>query len=142
MCLDKLLSWEVDLERKETGELSLGREGGHSTHRVVHHKDKTGRELVNRLVVLVKQLPNVTLLEHHQAMDLIIGNRFTGRERYAACDVLDCNEDRVFRIQSKLCVLASGGLGHLYARNTNPSAATGDGIAMAIRAGARQTRCR
>ena len=114
----------------------LTREGGHSQRRVIHAADATGHAVQTSLVERVKAHPNITLLEQHIAVDLITdaklgraGNRCYGL--YA----LDKLEDHVVTLAAKSTILASGGAGKVYLYTTNPDVATGDGVAIAWRAG-------
>ncbi len=115
----------------------LTREGGHSHRRVVHAADATGRAVETTLVDRVRQRPNVTLLEHHIAVDLTyrrdpgLGKHCTGAY------LLDLRHDRVISAAAPCVVLASGGAAKVYLYTSNPDVATGDGIAMAWRAGCR-----
>lgn len=126
----------------EKDQLDLGREGGHSRNRIVHALDLTGREIEYALVSQVRHHPNVTLLENHMAVDLITNRNLLdkGSAPMNGCCwgayVLD-NENHVVKTcVASTTVLATGGCGMVYRHSTNPSIATGDGIAMAHRAGA------
>ncbi len=115
-------------------ELALGREGGHSERRIVHAADMTGREIESSLLEAVDRHPNVEVLEDHIALDLIT----TGKGARRSCvgvHVLDERAERVRTLVSAVTVLATGGCGRVYMYTTNPDIATGDGIAMAFRAG-------
>ncbi len=118
------------------GELSLTREGGHSARRVVHSADATGAEVERALVERVRAHPNIRVLEHHTAIDLIVLSRFGGPEVCAGAYVLDEQAGEVRTMLGRATVLATGGAGKVYLYTTNPDAATGDGVAMAHRAGA------
>ena len=116
----------------EHGEvLALGREGGHSRRRIVHAKDLTGREIERALLTAVRHHPQVTVLEDHFALDLLISG---GVCRGAAALDRRTREIGIFHAQAT--VLASGGVGQIYPHTTNPAIATGDGVAMSWRAGA------
>lgn len=125
-------------------ELDLGREGGHSQKRIVHAKDMTGIEIERVLVEHVKNHKNITLFEDHIAIDLITcstrmkrGLVTTTHEDYCCgAYVLDTKKNKVKTFSSKNTVLATGGTGKVYLYTSNPDVATGDGIAMAYRAGA------
>ena len=120
-------------------ELDLGREGGHSKRRILHARDITGREIERALLDAVATHPQITVLENHMAVDLIT----LGKLGYASADrcvgvyVLDEATGNVLTIRTDRLVLATGGCGKVYLYTTNPSIATGDGVAMAWRAGAR-----
>jgi L-aspartate oxidase len=119
-------------------EPDLGREGGHSKRRILHSKDATGFEIERTLLEAVAAHPRITVLENHMAVDLIT----TGKLGYAMQDscvglyVLDSSTGAVETIRTDVTVLATGGCGRVYLYTTNPGIATGDGVAMAWRAGA------
>jgi L-aspartate oxidase len=119
-------------------EPDLGREGGHSKRRILHSKDATGLEIEKTLLAAVGSHPNITVLENHMAVDLIT----TGKLGYAMQDscvglyVLDGASGEVVTLRTDVTVLATGGCGRVYLYTTNPDIATGDGVAMAWRAGA------
>jgi L-aspartate oxidase len=120
--------------------LHLGREGGHSFNRIVHARDLTGRELEMTLLKKLRALPNVAILENHCAVELITGHHVKSAPEQYECFgayVLDSVKRAIFPVCAKVTCLASGGVGRAYLHSTNPSIATGDGVAMAYRAGAR-----
>ncbi len=123
--------------------LDLGKEGGHSRHRIVHAKDLTGREIERVLFAQASAHPNITVLDNHVAIDLITEHNtvpaYQGPVTTPHCwgaYVLDKNARRIKRCLAAVTVLSTGGCGHVYLHTTNPDIATGDGIAMAYRAGA------
>lgn len=120
----------------EGDELSLTREGGHSARRIVHAADATGREVERALLHRIANTPNIQVLEEHTAIDLIMLSRFGGPDLCAGIYVLDEKSGKVETILAKATILASGGAGKVYLYTTNPDVATGDGVAMAYRAGA------
>lgn len=134
------LGMSFDLRERPDGltELDLGREGGHSKRRILHAHDFTGLEIENTLLRAVEAHPGITILEDHMAVDLIT----TGKLGYATDDrvvglyVLDERAGRVVTLRCDRIVLASGGCGKVYLYTTNPDIASGDGVAMAWRAGA------
>ena len=137
----RLVQWGVNFDRKENGEFDLHREGGHSEFRILHHADDTGFEIQRGLIEAVKQHPNITLLEHHFAVEIItqhhLGVEVTRRTPNIECFgayVLDPDTRKIDTILSRVTVLATGGIGAVYSTTTNPNIATGDGIAMAYRA--------
>ena len=116
--------------------LHLGREGGHSARRIVHAADLTGREIERALVARIKSDPNIRIFEHDHAIDLItekVGDELICRGAH----VLDSETGDVMSIRAKVVMLATGGLSRVYLHTTNPEIATGDGVAMAYRAGAK-----
>ncbi len=126
------------------GNLHLTREGGHSTARVLHVGDTTGRAIEAKLIARLRELPNVTLLQEHSAVDLITSAHHSTDPLSVYLPVtchgaylLDRRDGRVHRCLAPATVLATGGLGRIYRHSTNPEGARGDGLAMAYRAGAR-----
>ncbi|MBM4361066.1 MAG: L-aspartate oxidase [Deltaproteobacteria bacterium] len=122
--------------RGADGELALGREGGHSARRIVHAGDATGREIQRALGEAVKREPNIQLLEGHMAVDLITLSKFGGPDSCVGAYVLDDRGGSVVTVLARATVLATGGAGKVYLYTSNPDVATGDGVAMAYRAGA------
>lgn len=118
--------------------MHLTREGGHSHRRIVHVADATGAAVQETLTERVKRHPNIHILEDHVAIDLIVGHKLGTPE--AGClgaYLLDCNTNHVRAVGAAHTVLATGGAGKVYLYTTNPDTSTGDGIAMAWRAGCR-----
>jgi L-aspartate oxidase len=128
---------------KENGKYHLGKEGGHSANRIVHAEDMTGKEIERVLVNTAVVHPNIEILEHHYALELItehhLGKNVTRYDRIRCFGsyVLDTTTGIVHRVLAKTTILATGGTGQVYLHSTNPEIATGDGIAMAYRAKAR-----
>jgi L-aspartate oxidase len=116
---------------EETGEYELGLEGGHSNRRVLHVKDHTGEDIELALVKQIKCANNITVFENHMAINLYAHNN-----RVYGAYVLDVNTGEVERFLGKVTLLATGGAGRVFLYTSNPDVATGDGIAMAFRAGA------
>jgi L-aspartate oxidase len=118
-------------------ELDLGKEGGHSKRRVLHVQDVTGREIEETLLRELGRQSHVQLLENHMAVDLITAAKlgFATEDRCLGAYVLDEKTGEVETIRSDRIVLATGGCGKVYLYTTNPDVATGDGVAMAWRAG-------
>ena len=116
-----------------TGGFHLAREGGHTHHRIVHAADATGREIERALVAAVRNHPRITVYERHLALDLVLT---PGGDACLGTDTLDRTSGAARRFLANTTMLAPGGAGHAYPRTTNPAVATGDGMAMARRAGA------
>ncbi|HVI81575.1 MAG TPA: L-aspartate oxidase [Chthoniobacterales bacterium] len=126
-------------EREVSGhrEFDLGREGGHSKRRVLHVRDETGKEIENKLLRELRRQSHVDLLENHMAVDVITATKlgYAAEDRCLGIYILDENSGEVETIRSDRIVLATGGCGKVYLYTTNPDIATGDGVAMAWRAG-------
>jgi L-aspartate oxidase len=136
----ELIDLGTEFTRVEAGgedEYDLGREGGHSHRRVLHAQDLTGREIMRALGMALRSRPNIRVLENHVAIDLLVekdGGRAPG-----ACwgaYALDKSTMGVRRVVARATLLATGGAGKVYLYTTNPDIASGDGVAMAYRAGA------
>jgi L-aspartate oxidase len=138
----ELVQWGVHFDQREAPdghlEFDLTREGGHSRRRVLHAADATGRELTEKLLAAVRGRPNITLFENHFAIDLITTAKlgFVSEDRVLGLYVLDEASGEVHTFRSDRVILATGGCGRVYLYTTNPSIATGDGVAIAWRAGA------
>lgn len=139
--INELISYGTSFDKSDAGVYDLAREGGHSAHRILHYKDITGYEIERSLLQKIHEHPNIEMLTHYFAIDLITQHHlgeFVDKQRedikcygiYA----FNTNTHQVDKILSKITVMASGGAGHIYASTTNPTIATGDGIAMVYRA--------
>ncbi len=139
--LKELMLWGANFDLDANGNFDLGKEGGHSEYRVVHHKDITGAEIERALLEKAHQLPNINILPYHFAIDLItnhhIKNTNASKINCYGAYILDQKKGNIFTIKSNVTLLASGGIGRVYGHTTNPVIATGDGIAMAYRAKAK-----
>jgi L-aspartate oxidase len=138
--IERLVDWGVRFDRGEDGAFDMGREGGHSRRRVLHAGDITGQEIERALLAACDQNPNIRFLEGHHAVDLLTSSKHLrqgGPNRCHGAYVLDVAARSVRTIRARRTVLASGGSGKVYRFTTNPDVATGDGVAMAYRAGAR-----
>ncbi|HVN41214.1 MAG TPA: L-aspartate oxidase [Steroidobacteraceae bacterium] len=141
LLIDRL---KVPFDRRSDGRLALGREGGHSMARIAHATDATGRAIENALIAELKRHPKVRFLTGHTAVDLLTPAHH-GRDRRAIYDPLSCvgayvldqATGNIVRCYARATVLATGGLGQIFLRTTNPAGSRGDGLAMAYRAGAR-----
>jgi L-aspartate oxidase len=138
--LKEMISWGAEFDKNKSGDLDLGREGGHSEKRVVHHKDITGYEMAQALIRRNDELDNVTIYEHFFAVDLITEHHLPSKEYdkknincYGAY-VFNKETHKVEIFEADYTILATGGIGQVYQYTTNPKVATGDGIAMAYRA--------
>ena len=139
--IKQLIQWGVKFDRAQDGTYDLAREGGHSEHRILHHKDNTGQEIQRALIKKVRAHHNIEILEHHFAVDLLtqhhLGQTVRRRDGNIECYgayVLNLKTQKVDTILSRATVVATGGLGNLYHTTTNPSIATADGVAMIYRA--------
>ena len=129
-----------DTRPDESGEAyDLGQEGGHSHRRILHATDATGRELMRVLMDAVQRTANIQVFENHLAVDLIIDAKLDRRIRRPSCwgaYALDRASSRVETFVARATILCTGGAGKVYLYTSNPDVATGDGVAMAYRAGA------
>ena len=139
--IKELISWGVNFDKKENGEFDLHREGGHSEFRILHHKDNTGAEIQLSLIEAIKRHPNITIFNHHFAVEIItqhhlgiIVTRHTPGIKCYGAYVLNEDTGKVDTFLSKVTVMATGGCEAVYRNTTNPLIATGDGIAMVYRA--------
>lgn len=137
-----LIDWGVQFTRHSNGDFDLAREGGHTHHRILHATDLTGAEIERVLVEKACQHPNIRIFEHHTAVDLITEQQVLGNLQAAfnicfGAYVFDEQNSCVLPFQAKFIMLASGGASRVYLHSTNPEIATGDGVAMAYRAGVR-----
>ncbi len=137
----ELIEWGANFDKTETGRFDLGKEGGHSESRVLHHKDSTGAEIIRALVQKAKDHPNIEILENHFTIDIITQHHL-GKEVHRGMSDIQCygayvlspGTGEVITILSRITLLSTGGAGNVYNTTTNPQIATGDGISMAFRA--------
>jgi len=139
--IEELLSWGIDFDRDGDGKFDLHREGGHSEFRILHHKDNTGYEIQQALIRKLRTIPNIEIFENAFAIEIItqhhLGEVVTMHTPNIECYgayVLDQRTNHIHTFLSKVTLLATGGIGNVYATTTNPDVATGDGIAMVHRA--------
>lgn len=131
----ELMRMGVGFSLRADGSFDLGQEGGHSHRRIVHARDYTGREIEKVMVGRVRGCGNIRILEHHLAVDLIV-DRGGGKASCLGAYVLDQATGEMEAFAAGCVLLAAGGIGQAYLHTTNPPIATGDGVAMAYRAGA------
>ena len=139
--IEELLNWGINFDKNEQGLFDLHREGGHSEHRILHHKDNTGFEIQESLIRQVRAHSQIEVFEHYFAIELltqhhlgqIVTHQTSNIECYGAY-VLNQRNNHIHTFLSKITLLATGGIGGVYATTTNPEIATGDGIAMVHRA--------
>ena len=137
----ELINFGVHFQQGINGErFDLGMEGGHSARRVAHSRDLTGREIEHALLAQVAANPNIEILENHLAIDLLLESKARDKkkngERCLGAYVLNRETGKVETRKARVTVLCTGGCGKVYLYTTNPDIATGDGVAMAYRAGA------
>ncbi len=138
--INRLIDWGVRFTQGERAPFDLTREGGHSHNRIVHAGDITGQEIERALIAAARAHPRIRILEHHIAVDLIttrkLDQKNTTHNTCLGCYVLDSKKKTVHTVAAKATVLATGGAGKVYLYTSNPDIASGDGIALAARAGA------
>lgn len=139
--IEELIRWGAHFDKESSGRYALAREGGHSEFRVLHHRDRTGSEIQRALTEKVFQHPNIEVLENHFTVDIItqhhlgkiVRRTHTDTQCYGAY-VLDPETGIIDTVLAKTTMIATGGAGNIYQTTTNPTIATGDGIAMVYRA--------
>ncbi len=137
----ELIEWGANFDKEKNGDYKRGKEGGHSEHRILHHKDVTGKEMERALLDAVSKQKNIDLIKHCFVVDIItqhhLGYLITKSTPDVECFgvyVLNLQTNRIEKILSKITLFATGGNGQVYRTTTNPSIATGDGVAMVYRA--------
>jgi L-aspartate oxidase len=137
----EIIDYGARFDKDETGEYALGREGGHSEHRILHHKDITGKEMERVLLEQVKEHTNIQMINYCFVVDIITQHHLAYLVTKSTPDitcygvyVLNLHKNKIEKIISKLTMLATGGCGQAYRTTTNPKIATGDGVAMVYRA--------
>lgn len=137
----ELIEWGARFDKNPKGEFDLGKEGGHSENRILHHKDNTGFEIERALLAQVHAHPNIEILDHYFALEILtqhhLGKKITSKSTDTECYgvyALNTFTNRIEQILSRITLMATGGAGHVYATTTNPLIATGDGVAMVYRA--------
>lgn len=134
--IEELIALGVEFNRDADQKLDLGREGGHSHNRIVHAKDLTGNAVETVLLQHAENHPNITILQNHLAVNLIMCSSANGDRFCGGAYVLNAVSGKVDTFRAKLTLLATGGAGKTYLYTSNPDVADGDGIAMAYRVGA------
>jgi L-aspartate oxidase len=139
--IKELIRWGIKFDKTKSGRFDLAKEGGHSEYRVLHHKDRTGREIEDTLVEQVRKHPMIEVIEDTFAIDIItehhLGLEVNRRTKDITCFgayILNPRTHLVDTILSKVTLIATGGTGQIYSTTTNPPISTGDGIAMVYRA--------
>lgn len=139
--IEELLSWGVEFDKEKDGKFDLHKEGGHSEFRILHHKDNTGFEIQQSLIRRIRQEKNIEVFEHAFAVEILtqhhLGEVVTLHTPNVECYgayVLNQQSNHIDTFLAKVTLLATGGIGNVYATTTNPGIATGDGIAMVHRA--------
>ena len=139
--IKEIIEWGAQFDKEPDGDFKLGKEGGHSEFRILHHKDVTGQEMERALLEAIKRKPNIELISHCFVLDIItqhhLGYLVTKSTPDIECYgvyVLNLSTNKIEKILAGIILLASGGNGQVYRTTTNPYIATGDGVAMVYRA--------
>ncbi|HPH99286.1 MAG TPA: L-aspartate oxidase [Chitinophagaceae bacterium] len=139
--IQEIIEWGAQFDKDAQGDYQLGKEGGHSISRILHHKDITGKEMERALLQAISQQKNIQLIHHCFVLDLItqhhLGYFITKATPNIECYgvyALNLQTNQIENIQAAITMLATGGNGQAYRTTTNPTIATGDGVAMAYRA--------
>ncbi len=139
--INELIEWGARFDKEPDGDYKLGKEGGHSESRILHHKDVTGKEMERALLEAIKKCSNIQLISHCFVIDLITQHHLgflvtkstPGIECYGVY-MLNLSTNKIEKIEAGITMLAAGGNGQVYRSTTNPAIATGDGVAMLYRA--------
>ena len=139
--INEIISWGAKFDKEPDGDYKLGKEGGHSENRILHHKDVTGNEMERTLLETIRKCPNIKLLPHCFVLDIITQHHLGYLVTKATPDIecygvylLNRETMKIEKILAKVTLLAAGGNGQIYRSTTNPAVATGDGVAMVYRA--------
>ncbi len=137
----EIIEWGAKFDKDQDGDYALGKEGGHSEFRILHHKDVTGREMERALLDAIKLQPNIEVITHCFVVDIITQHHLGYLVTKATPDiecfgvyVLNLRSGKIEKVTAGITLLATGGNGQVYRTTTNPVIATGDGVAMAYRA--------
>jgi L-aspartate oxidase len=139
--IKEIIEWGAQFDKEPDGDYKLGKEGGHSEYRILHHKDVTGKEMERALLAAIARQKNIELISHCFVLDIItqhhLGYLVTKSTPDIECYgvyVLNLQTNKIEKILSSITLLATGGNGQVYRSTTNPAIATGDGVAMVYRA--------
>lgn len=139
--IKEIITWGAEFDKDQDGDYALGREGGHSEFRILHHKDVTGKEMERALLEAIKTQPNIEVITHCFVVDIItqhhLGYLVTKSTPDIECFgvyVLNLHTNKIEKVTATVTLLATGGNGQVYRTTTNPVIATGDGVAMVYRA--------
>jgi L-aspartate oxidase len=139
--VNEIIEWGARFDKETDGDYSLGKEGGHSENRILHHKDVTGAEMERALLETIRRSKNITFVNHYFVVDIITQHHLGFLVTKATPDVqcygvyaLNLQTNAIEVIQAKITLLAAGGNGQVYRTTTNPIIASGDGVAMVYRA--------
>ena len=139
--IKEIIQWGAEFDKEADGDYKLGREGGHSEFRILHHKDVTGKEMERALVQKISEFKNIEVYKHCFVVDLITQHHLGQLVTKSTPDIecygvyaLNENTNHIEKIISSFILLATGGNGQVYRSTTNPSIATGDGVSMVYRA--------
>ena len=137
--IDDLIKCGVKFAKKEDGSYDLGREGGHGARRILHAGDITGEKCEQAMIRTLRKNPSIDVREHTMVIDLIVTRRLgiKGVNRCVGAYVLDTQSGEIYAVRAAETILACGGCGKVYLYTCNPDTATGDGVALAWRAGAK-----
>ncbi|MFM2336961.1 MAG: L-aspartate oxidase [Bacteroidota bacterium] len=139
--VQEIIDWGANFDKEDDGDFKRGKEGGHSEYRILHHKDVTGKEMERALIAAVNRQKNIEFIKHCFVVDIItqhhlgyLVNKATPDVECFGVYVLNLEENKIQKILANITLLATGGNGQVYRTTTNPSIATGDGVAMVYRA--------
>jgi L-aspartate oxidase len=139
--IKEIIAWGARFDKDQEGEFKLGKEGGHSEFRILHHKDVTGKEIERTLLEAAEKQKNIEIIKHCLVLDIITQHHLGYLVTKATPDIecfgvyaLDLHSDKIVKILSRVTLFATGGNGQVYRSTTNPKIATGDGVAMVYRA--------
>jgi L-aspartate oxidase len=139
--INEIIQWGAQFDKDPYGDFKLGKEGGHSAFRILHHKDVTGKEMERALLAAVAKQKNIELLSHYFVVDIITQHHLGFLVTKATPDIecygvyaLNLLTNKIEKIISSVTLLATGGNGQVYRSTTNPAIATGDGVAIVYRA--------